>query len=110
MREEAAECIGIGRVECTRSPEEITDIHQEAVEMIDVISWILVHRRRWRIGQRRLEGSFICSKYGTQSGKVVDVRMVKRKKVYSVGKGCDDPDMRMRSSVRDSKGESFVIR
>jgi len=102
--EETAESVGVGGVEGARAPEEVADVHKEAVEVGDVGARVgfLVLRGS---GHGGFEGEFVGGEHGTEAGEGAEGWGEEGEEVDDLRVGGGDGD----GGVGDAVGEGFEV-
>ena len=81
----AAESICVSIVEGPGAPEEVADVHQEAVEVVDVSLRVFMFASWWRFRHSAFEGALVCCEDGAESGEVTDARVKENEEVDGRG-------------------------
>lgn len=81
----AAKSICVGVVEGPGAPEEVADVHQKAVEVIDVFSGVFVFGPRWRFQHDCLKGALVCCEEGAEAGQGAEAGVEEDEEVYRRG-------------------------
>lgn len=115
MWEEAAQGVAVGGVEGAGSPEQVADVHEEAVEGVDVLAGVLVVRREGGAvgcgsgGHGGFEGAFVRCEHGAEAGEGAEGRVGEGEEVDCWGEGGGDADVWGFGGVGDGVSEGFVV-
>lgn len=115
LGEQTAEGVAIGGIEGAGSPQQVADVHEEAVEGVDVLAGVLVvgwdGSAVWAGSGAHgaFEGAFVGCEDGAEAGEGAEGGVAECEEVDCGGEGDGDADVGCLGGVRDGVGEGFVV-